>query len=688
MFNLITMNRKLSILICLLVLTSGFFVACSDSYLKTKKETISNEVRDSMQFRASSYSNTTSGLISIDLNNTRYVNVPKNGTVVEGKFNISTTDNFPRDVALDIGNNTGLGSGLDTGLEWKYSGNGYGAFGYQDEFSDNSTNKTFEIISSENVTSTLYLPKDASIINASATISGNEIFSNFSRKDETTSDFEKGNMTNLTSMNDKLNLTMIETSWNQTSEADFSSGIYDNVTLNDPSGDVKLAIKSNWLSKSWLYRIPITINNPNSQTLTHYQTRIVIDTQTLILNSRMRADCNDMRFTLSDGVTLLNHWIESGRNTSQTIVWVRIPNLANGNNMIYMYYGNPTAANTSNAASTFYLYEDFEGLNTWAYNETNGDFTRAIVTNTYKSPTHSHRLYFSNDNTPTDKYCEITKIITLPDTGQLCIIFNYYSTNNYGTGIVNKSVLLDSTLLWSEDTYTNKEAWHEQIVIATPSSTSVNLRLQLYNYYNGANGATNNYGCNWDDIIVRKYAAIEPLFSLGTPEGMYVEYGNFSSTISGNVTSAAVRFTTITWDASIIPSQSFILIQTRTGNSTNPDDGSWSGWSSPYTIPGSTITSPPAKYIQYFVRLITMDSTTTPVLRSIEIGFVRYKLSGTYISSVTNATVEGKIVSAKANVSMLLYQNTSVKISLSNDGGATWTTLNETMFTNFITNGT
>jgi len=684
-FTMVIMNKKFAILMMIAIITSGFSIVCSNSYLDSEANSGTNNARECTQFRASSYTNTTSGVVNIDLNNTEYVNVPKNGTVVEAKLNISTTDNFPKDVSLDIGNNSILGS-----FEWKYSGNGYGSFGLQEEFSDNSTNKTFEFLTLDNVTSSVYLPKDASIINASARISGKELSANFSRKDETTSEFENGTMTNVSSLNDKLNLTMKQTTWNQTSETDFSLGLYENVTLNDPSGDVRLAYKADWYSTNWQYRCPIYVKNYNAQALTHYQTRISIDTRTLIANSQMREDCNDMRFTSADGTTLLNHWIESGRNTSDTVVWVKIPSLvASGDTKIYMYYGNPSAANTSNAANTFYLYEDFEGTDTWTFaTDANADFTHAINTTPVHSPTHSHRIYFKKDNTPQNKYGQISKTITLPDTGQLRIIFNYYSTNTQGTGYVNKSVFLGSTQLWSEDTYTNRNAWHENEVTVTPATTSINLILRLFNFASNPSSMSWNIGCYWDDIIVRKYAATEPLISFGTPEGMYVSSGRFYSTVSGNVTNAAVRFTTITWDASVISSQNILLLQTRTGNTTNPDDGTWSSWSAAYTMPGSTITSPPGKYIQYYVALATVDTTKTPVLRSVEIGLERYELEGTYISSFINATVAETIVSAKANVSMLIYANSSVKISLSNDGGTTWLGASDGEFVNFSTNGT
>ncbi|MEM0242889.1 MAG: DUF2341 domain-containing protein [Candidatus Aenigmatarchaeota archaeon] len=59
----------------------------------------------------------------------------------------------------------------------------------------------------------------------------------------------------------------------------------------------------------------------------------------------MRSDCGDIRFTDSDGITLLNYWIEPNTcNTNNTRIWVKVPNIpANSQKIIYLYYGNPNA---------------------------------------------------------------------------------------------------------------------------------------------------------------------------------------------------------------------------------------------------------------------------------------------------------------------------------------------------------
>ena len=66
-------------------------------------------------------------------------------------------------------------------------------------------------------------------------------------------------------------------------------------------------------------------------------------------------------------------------------------------------------------------------------------------------------------------------------------------------------------------------------------------------------------------------------------------------------------------------------MQTRTGNSEEPDN-TWSAWSEPLTESGQTITSPPARFIQYRVEMESTRDGATPQLSSIEIRGVQVNL--------------------------------------------------------------
>lgn len=105
----------------------------------------------------------------------------------------------------------------------------------------------------------------------------------------------------------------------------------------------------------WSNSQPITVFEHSGNPVTNYQLKVVIDTQTPILNGEMSATGDDIRFsTACNGGMNLNYWIESGMNTTATNIWVKVDSIpANGGRTIYLHYGNATAAPTSAVNGTF-----------------------------------------------------------------------------------------------------------------------------------------------------------------------------------------------------------------------------------------------------------------------------------------------------------------------------------------------
>jgi len=72
----------------------------------------------------------------------------------------------------------------------------------------------------------------------------------------------------------------------------------------------------------------------------------------------MKSDCSDIRFTYlnetDNSEIKIPYWIESGCNSANTKIWVKVPYIpANGNARIYMYYGNQNAVSKSNVSAVF-----------------------------------------------------------------------------------------------------------------------------------------------------------------------------------------------------------------------------------------------------------------------------------------------------------------------------------------------
>jgi len=135
---------------------------------------------------------------------------------------------------------------------------------------------------------------------------------------------------------------------------------------------------------SWEYYQPVTVSNNTSTALSKYQVKVVVNTSILISAGKMISTGDDIRFVDPTTCSNLNYWIESGINSSTTIIWVKLVSLAaNGNEVINMYYGNPAAPAASNGDSTFIIFDDFIGtsLNTskWSIT-TSGNNASVVVT--------------------------------------------------------------------------------------------------------------------------------------------------------------------------------------------------------------------------------------------------------------------------------------------------------------------
>ena len=89
------------------------------------------------------------------------------------------------------------------------------------------------------------------------------------------------------------------------------------------------------------------------------------------------------------------------------------------------------------------------------------------------------------------------------------------------------------------------------------------------------------------------------------------------------------------------PAGTQVTIETRSGQTSTPDDGTWSLYE-PLGA-GDAIQSPPGRYLQYRARLSTTDAQATPSLDSVHISYEDYTAPSTSIADVavngTTATV-------------------------------------------------
>jgi hypothetical protein len=263
------------------------------------------------------------------------------------------------------------------------------------------------------------------------------------------------------------------------------------------------------------YRRPITITNTTSS-LTDYQVLVTLDTQSLISARKMRSDCGDIRFTDSDGETLLNYWIESGCNTTSTKIWVKVPNIpANSSKTIYVYYGDPSATSLSNGRNTFELFDDWEsGTVDTSYWTVGGSVPPYWITYTiYTIPVYQGNYSSGNNDIGDSQVSWIKKSIylSMPErlefywkvSSEANYDFLYYCINNDActrtSGYVSR---ISGEVDWTFVTY-DLDAGTNSIKFAYEKDSSVSL----------------GHDTGWIDVVkVRKYTSPEPTTSVGGEE--------------------------------------------------------------------------------------------------------------------------------------------------------------------------
>src|SRR5688572_11708394 len=108
-----------------------------------------------------------------------------------------------------------------------------------------------------------------------------------------------------------------------------------------------------WYNSTWDYRQIVTITN-NGSSQTNYVVEVTADTKTLIDTGKLQSDCDDIRFTASDGATEIDFFTDYCSNTANvnSSFFVEVPSIAaSGTTLIYMYYGNGSAATDSSYSS-------------------------------------------------------------------------------------------------------------------------------------------------------------------------------------------------------------------------------------------------------------------------------------------------------------------------------------------------
>ncbi|MFH7903354.1 MAG: DUF2341 domain-containing protein [Candidatus Aenigmatarchaeota archaeon] len=306
-----------------------------------------------------------------------------------------------------------------------------------------------------------------------------------------------------------------------------------------------------WLS-NWKYRIPITIKENSGKDLTNYQILVALNTQSLISQGKMKSDCSDIRFVDSDGITLLNYWIESGCNTQNTRIWVKVPNIpANSYKTIYVYYGNPSATSLSNGDLVFDFFDEFlnKNISKWDW-PSNWIVENGFAKQTY-SAGWSNGMNSKQLNIPISNYLGIRIISNIINDGtswaydvQIGVkTSNTIFGSPYFTESSNWYLFFDRSCSGSGNCpsgYTRSLRRYEVIILGNRQQwyldgnliDSRNLNINgiiISGFYINGKGIT-----RFDKFIVSKYAFPEPTITLGNEEtiNIFTAWANITKIFS------------------------------------------------------------------------------------------------------------------------------------------------------------
>jgi hypothetical protein len=288
------------------------------------------------------------------------------------------------------------------------------------------------------------------------------------------------------------------------------------------------AVGTPWWQSTWLYRLPLTVQNTASSSLpVRYSVQATVDTAHWIGLQQMLASCADLRVVYFDGAssTQLDRVVNSC-NTSQTEVWFALQRsipAGSSDNGYYLYYGNADPGTPpSNGMNVFVFYENWEnstshwtgagGLDT-ANTGTLG--TSQISTDYAWSPTHGQK--FSTKRSGGDAFSGLIPVT--PNTMYAASVRGISATAAYmpvGFDPYDAAKTKgDETWFWTTG-WTLSTQWTQQKATFTTAGSTAFIRLKS-EWWDGGPGTAPVY---LDDLVLRLAANSDPNVTIGTGQNM------------------------------------------------------------------------------------------------------------------------------------------------------------------------
>ncbi|MCX6251766.1 MAG: DUF2341 domain-containing protein [Bacteroidetes bacterium] len=305
-----------------------------------------------------------------------------------------------------------------------------------------------------------------------------------------------------------------------------------------------------WYNSIWTYRNSHVINSAMNAG-TNYSVEIDVNFGSgtnsganVYCNGNCNANFGDIRFTASDGTTLLSYWLKGYTSSANAVFWVKIAgDLSTTSQTIYMYYGNSLATTTSDPNQAFIFYSNGTTTAGWTLSGTVGTDGNELYANEHAT---GGANYMCRDLSGAYGTNTLTTFNVLTDNGNLGNFFflcnasgagQMYRLDSRGSGNYSGFATTTSWNAWSNPsggTYSTYGTWY-RFGIAITSTSSATLyydnttsqdpyagtTLGTYSITNsgtwiGLNGDMLGNGSlqtRWDNIITRRYVNPEPAHS-------------------------------------------------------------------------------------------------------------------------------------------------------------------------------
>ncbi len=456
--------------------------------------------------------------------------------------------------------------------------------------------------------------------------------------------------------------------------------LYNTQIVNETGGDAYVTLKpestSNWLV-GWNYRRPIYVQENSGNTLTDYQVKIVLNSSNFDF-SKAKSDGSDVRFTDSDGLTLLDYWIESWDSVNQNaVIWVKIPQInANENKTIYIYYGNSSATYDpthygltkvmtqlpANDGAGYTIYYEPWYMPSQLFTTTgtamnwNADDGVWTLTLPFEFPFYSSNytsVYVcSNGYVGQYRRADYTSTVSELENRNMISPFWADLRTDFGHNIYVNTSYSDSFgdgvyIRWYTSFYPNLGQQNFAVVLyrnglirfdygtingfsTTDDTPVIGISYGDGTHYTLITTTDNEPASNWDNhnsimFWPRKKADVEPTVIVGNEETPnYVSNGYVKSYVKDLGQNSTIYF--LQWNGSL-PSGTEMSFYIRASNqSFDPNDTSPSWTFVGYASDGYTFDlrskNIVGRYVQWMVYLNTTDNTKTPVLEEVVVGYI------------------------------------------------------------------